>query len=76
MNCFSFSIFGERTPYFLSFLPSIIRAILHLYGKGWKIQIYHDEFLEKESYFLALQRLQAYNVVNLTKVNQYPLEWI
>lgn len=73
MNCFSFSIFGERTPYFLSFLPSIIRAILHLYGKGWKIQIYHDDFLEKEYYFSALQKLQLHNIVCLTKVNSYPL---
>lgn len=73
MNCFSFSIFGDRTPYFLSFLPSIIRAILSLYGKGWKIHIYHDEFIEREPYFLALQNLQVYNLVELTKSKKYPL---
>lgn len=73
MNCFSFSIFGNRTSYFLKFLPSIIRSILYLYGKNWKIQIYHDEFLEREPYFLALQKLQLHNIVCLTRSRSYPL---
>lgn len=76
MKVYSFSLFGDRSAYFMKFLPSIIRAFYCLYDirDGWSIRIYHDTQSMQQKNFNILQGYADKQLISLQHVSEsYPL---